>query len=237
MESRSQEYPIAVTTFYCFSPLEPAELERWEEQMCDLHRGSDLLGLVITAVEGINGTVSGSDSTIVEWKQLVRSMPGFEEIIFKDSRARVTPFKRFKIKRRREIVTLGRPDILPKEKRHNHLSPAEWDRTLKEEEVVVIDTRNSYEVDLGKFRGAIDPKTKYFSEFGDFVESSGIPKDQKVLMYCTGGIRCEKAIYEMELRGYENVFQLEGGILNYLQHFPNSEFEGECFVFDHRVSV
>ena len=233
-----ETYPVAVTTFYRFSPLSSEELEQWEGEFYSLAESSDLLGLIISAKEGFNSTLAGSDETIQKLKSLVRSIPGFAETIFKDSRAKGNPFKRFKIKRREEIVTLKRPEFVPETVENNHLSPEEWERVLREEDdFVLIDTRNGYEVELGAFEGAIDPHMHAFSEFGQFVEDSGIPKEKKVLMYCTGGIRCEKAIFEMQSQGYKNVYQLEGGILNYLKHFPNSKYEGECFVFDHRVAV
>lgn len=231
-------YPVAVTTFYRFAPLSGVQLNEWEEKFRELAGMSDLRGLIISAVEGLNSTVAGSDKTIESLKSLVRSIPGFAETIFKDSRAAKNPFKRFKIKRRDEIVTLKRPEFVPQTEYNNHISPEEWDRILREDDdYVLIDTRNGYEVELGAFEGALDPHMHAFSEFGDFVDASGIPKEKKVLMYCTGGIRCEKAIFEMQSKGYEQVYQLEGGILNYLKQFPRSKFQGECFVFDHRVAV
>ena len=231
-------YPIAVTTFYKFSELHLDQLEKIEQEFFSLSEDRAIKGLIISATEGLNATLSGSDSAIRSLKDYVKSIDGFSDTIFKDSRARKNPFKRFKIKRRDEIVTLKRPDVVPSDESTNHLSPKEWQQVLdSKEDVVLIDTRNTYEVEVGKFKGALDPKTDVFSDFGDFVDSANIQKEQKVLMYCTGGIRCEKAIYEMQERGYENVFQLDGGILNYLQEFPNTSFEGECFVFDHRVAV
>lgn len=191
-------------------------------------------GLVLVAPEGINGTVSGSSEVIALWKQHLTNQ--FGNIIFKDSSAEGEVFRRWFVKLKPEIVTIKHEAVQPKG-RHHHLSPEEFHRVLQEEEVIVLDTRNDYEVAIGKFEGAIDPKLKKFHEFPEYVKQSGIPKDKKVLMYCTGGIRCEKALLEMEQQGYENVYQLEGGILAYLAKFPNGKFEGECFVFDHRVSV
>lgn len=234
----SEQYPIAVTTFYTFSSLTPDALDHWEREIFQFAEERELSGLIISGCEGLNATVAGSDDTINSLKVLIRSIEGFENTIFKDSRSESVPFKRFKIKRREEIVTLKRPDFVPDTVKNNHLSPEEWDRVLRsEEDFVLIDTRNSYEVEVGKFEGAIDPEIHMFSEFGGFIDRAEIPKEKKVLMYCTGGIRCEKAIMEMQSRGYDEVYQLEGGILNYLQKFPNSKYEGECFVFDHRVAV
>ncbi|MCI5064622.1 hypothetical protein MRY87_02730 [bacterium] len=233
-----EHFPIRVTTFYNFAPLTEEQLDRWEARFHEFSAATGLRGLIISSVEGLNSTVAGTDTAITELQALIRSIPGFENTVFKDSRALTNPFKRFKVKRRPEIVTLKRPDIAPKKTHHNHLSPAEWERVLREEDdFILIDTRNGYEVEVGKFKGALDPETHSFSEFQEFVEESGIPKEKKVLMYCTGGIRCEKAIFQMQESGYEKVYQLEGGILNYLKHYPNSMFEGECFVFDHRVAV
>ncbi|NBW40194.1 hypothetical protein EBR25_04215 [bacterium] len=234
----SEKYPIAVTTFYTFAPLSEETLNEWEQKIFTFSESSGLFGLIISGAEGLNATVAGSDDTIGSFKALIRSIDGFQDTIFKDSRAASIPFKRFKIKRRDEIVTLKRPEFVPASSNNNHLSPEEWEKVLQsEEDYVLIDTRNSYEVEVGKFEGAIDPEMHMFSEFGNFIDRAEIPKEKKVLMYCTGGIRCEKAILEMQSRGYEDVYQLEGGILNYLQKYPNSKYEGECFVFDHRVAV
>jgi UPF0176 protein len=135
-------------------------------------------------------------------------------------------------------VTLGTPELVPSEGVNHHLSPAEWNQVLKtENDFVMIDTRNWYETQIGTFKGALDPKTEQFTEFPEFVEKQKIPQDKKMLIFCTGGIRCEKGILELQRRGYKNVYQLEGGILNYLKEYPNDQFEGECFVFDHRVAL
>ena len=234
----AEEVPYQVTSFYGFAPIGEAELDEVEGRFRSFAKQTDLCGLIITAKEGLNATLALNSEPISKLKDMVCSIKGFENTSFKDSVTPSKPFKRFKIKRRDEIVTLNRTDLVPSGEHDNHLSPAEWHRTLTEEEdFVLIDTRNRYETDLGVFQGALDPRMEMFSEFGDWVKDSGIPKDQKVLMYCTGGIRCEKAILEMRTQGYENVYQLEGGILKYLEEFPGEKFEGECFVFDHRVAV
>ena len=139
---------------------------------------------------------------------------------------------------RPEIVTLDAPGMVPDSTQHRHLSPEKWNEVLKnEKDFVLLDTRNWYEVRIGTFKNAVDPKIEQFTELPEFVTEQAYPKDQKMLIFCTGGIRCEKAILDLEKRGYENVYQLEGGILNYLEKFPNDQFEGECFVFDGRVAV
>ncbi len=226
-----------VTAFYKFQKLAEFQVHKIEELLQKFADDTDLNGLVILADEGLNGTVSGSKETIESFKNLIHNMPGFEGTIFKDSSAGKKPFKRFKTKRRDEIVTLGRKEFFPSDTKNGHLPPSEWHRVMEEEDVVVIDTRNTYETDIGTFEGALDPRIDMFTEFKEWVQKADIPKDKKVLMYCTGGIRCEKAIYEMQQQGYSNVFQLEGGILKYLEEYPDGKFQGECFVFDHRVAV
>ena len=157
--------------------------------------------------------------------------------MFKESESARAPFRRFKVDIRPEIVTL-KQEVPRPEQSPSHLPPKEWQAVLDSgEDVLVLDTRNWYETAIGKFKSAVDPKLAKFSEFPEYVEKLDTPKEKKILMYCTGGIRCEKAIFEMHKRGFNNVFQLEGGILKYLEEFPNRDFEGECFVFDHRVSL
>ncbi|MCB0335752.1 MAG: hypothetical protein KDD62_05580 [Bdellovibrionales bacterium] len=225
-----------VTTFYQFSDLSVSDIESVTTDLYALAQTSSLCGLVIVGHEGVNATVAGDAQTIVALKKLVRAFPGCSDILFKDSFAHERPFRRFKVKERNEIVTLQAPEIVP----HGpcgHLSPTEWNEVLDSEDVVLLDTRNTYETRVGMFENAVDPNIGMFSEFKDYVAQSGIPKEKKVLMYCTGGIRCEKAALEMRKQGYENVFQLDGGILNYLAQYPHKKFAGECFVFDHRVAV
>lgn len=194
----------------------------------------ELKGLVLIATEGVNGTIAGTAEAIDAWKEML--VARFGPITFKDSHAGKTVFRRWSIKIKPEIVGLKNPQIKPAGK-HKHLTPEQWQEMLGRDDVVLVDARNSFEYDVGRFRGAIDCGTVSFSEFPTFVEKADLPKDKKVLMYCTGGIRCEKALLAMEEKGYDDVYQLDGGILAYLQRFPNKDFEGECFVFDHRVAV
>lgn len=226
--------PVSITAFYVFLPLSKEQLKNIQSDLKEFGRSHNMHGLVLVAPEGLNGTVSGTAEVIAAWKQHLTSQ--FGKIIFKDSSAEREVFKRFFVKLKTEIVCIKDEKIQPQGS-HKHLPPEEFHRVLQEEDVVVLDTRNDYEVAIGKFAGAIDPKIQKFHQFPEYVAKSGIPKDKKVLMYCTGGIRCEKALLAMEQQGYENVYQLEGGILAYLQKFPQGKFEGECFVFDHRVSV
>ena len=181
------------------------------------------------------------------------------ELQFKDSQADKLPFARFKVDLRAEIITTKDPLLsaqglqtpqtsqVPQTSQTSqvsqvpqgtHLTPSEWHQMMESDpDVVVVDTRNDYETEIGVFEGALDPKIKKFSEFKEFVERDGLPKHKKLLMYCTGGIRCEKAVPDVQRLGYENVYQLQGGILRYLEEYPEGFFKGECFVFDHRVAV
>jgi UPF0176 protein len=226
----------SITSFYKFLPLDAQGLEeerlRWLAYMQERH----LVGLLVLAPEGINGTLAGSGDAIDELKQAIERFAG--EVRFKDSTADVQPFKRPSVDVREEIVGLKQPDLVPETQEDHHLSPAEWHAWMESEEPkLIIDTRNAYETAAGKFKGAIDPGLEHFSHWPDYVRNADLPKDVPVLMYCTGGIRCEKAILEMRRQGFEKVYQLRDGILGYLAEFPNAHYEGECFVFDDRVTV
>ena len=225
---------FVVTAFYKFTPFTEDEVQSVQKELTEFGAKLDMGGLTIIGTEGVNGTVAGSAEAIAAWKQKIQEIAG--DVTFKDSESESQPFKRWFVKVRKEIVSLGKPEILPNGK-HNHISPEEWERMMESEDVVVIDTRNTYETEIGMFEGALDPKLNSFQEFPEWVANCDIPKDKKVLMYCTGGIRCEKACLEMEKQGYENVFQLDGGILQYMKERPEGKWNGECFVFDHRVAV
>jgi UPF0176 protein len=234
-EASLQEFKIC--SFYKFFPLSEVEVRDLKDSLRAAAEKLGILGLFILGPEGVNSSFSGTSDSVEAFKlDLFELLPVDDGLVFKDSFASRPAFRDLKIKIRSEIVTLGRPDLLPKGPRR-HLSPKEWHEMISEKDVVVIDTRNSYEYETGHFRGAIDPKTREFSEFPTFLDQSGIEKDKKVMIYCTGGIRCEKGILEMEKQGFTNVYQLEGGILNYLKEYPHGHFEGECFVFDYRVAV
>jgi UPF0176 protein len=198
-----------------------------------------IIGLMIIGVEGFNSTVAcDSEANLAQFKEFICTYFRTPGLCFKDSFADRKPFRKFKVKIRREIVTLATPELIPDSPVNHHLSPTEWNKVLREEDdFLLIDTRNWYETKIGTFKGAVNPGINKFTEFPAFVEKNNIPKDKKILIFCTGGIRCEKGILEMQEQGFENVYQLDGGILNYLKEYPDAEFEGECFVFDHRVSV
>lgn len=226
-----------VTTYYKFLKLAdvPAVQKDLENKADELN----VKGLVILGTEGINSTCAASSLESFEaWKQFIREYFDAPNLFFKDSESHKAPFRRFKVKIRDEIVTTGIPEMMPPEGKNHHLSPAEWNRVLKEEnDFVMIDTRNWYEYKIGTFKGALNPDIEKFTDFPEYIEGQGISKDKKMLIFCTGGIRCEKGILELQKQGYDNVFQLEGGIINYMKEFPNDQFKGECFVFDHRVAL
>jgi len=228
---------MKVTTFYQFVSLSEERLAELQSFLTQLARRLNISGLIVLAREGCNATISGPPDSIKEFKLILTAEPEFTDLQFKDSEAGKHPFKRFKVDVRNEIVTIGKDDIKPGAK-NGHLSPEQWHKLLQSrKDMVLLDTRNVYETNIGKFKGALDPLIAKFNEFPEFVQKSGLKKDTKILMYCTGGIRCEKAAIEMQNQGFKNVFQLDGGILKYLEEYPEGEFEGECFVFDHRVAL
>lgn len=228
-----------ITSVYKFTPILQPRIEVIYDEVVSFCSQHGIKGLFLLSSEGCNGTLAGSPAAIGAFKEWFGNIPEFKETLWKDCDSDVAPFKRLKVDIREEIVTLKKPDFFPQSTNNNHLSPKEWHQVLQseKEEILLLDTRNFYETDIGMFKGAVDPNLQHFSEFPKFVKSKDIPKNKKILMYCTGGIRCEKALVYMQHEGFKNVFQLEGGILNYLKEYPYGEFEGECFVFDHRVSV
>ncbi len=194
-----------------------------------------LLGTVILSVEGINATVAGTEQAILAFK--TKLIKRFGELRFKDSTCETEPFRRAEVVIRKEIVTMKR-ELIPEGTEATHLSPTEWhEMLLNDEPKVLIDTRNDYEMLAGKFRGAIDPGLKRFSDWETYLDSTPLDKDVPVMIYCTGGIRCEKAIVPLLERGFEKVYQLRDGILGYLAEYPDGEYEGECYVFDGRVAL
>ncbi len=226
-----------ISAFYHFTRLE--NLENIKSDLENKAEELNVRGLLVLGNEGINTTCSSPSKENLElFKQWISSYFKAPKIAFKDSECDRPPFRRYKVKIRDEIVTAGLPDVMPPEGKNHHLSPTEWNKVLKEEnDYVMIDTRNWYEYNIGTFKGALNPNIEKFTDFPEYIEKQGIKKDKKMLIFCTGGIRCEKGILELQKQGYDEVYQLEGGILNYLAEYPNDQYDGECFVFDHRVSV
>ncbi len=227
-----------VQTFYFFKDIKEEDLFSIRAWLIGRAKAHNVLGLIVLGTEGLNTTLAATRpealQTFVDEVFQFFGHPEHSQIKVSDSDK--PPFRRFVVKIREEIVTLGRPEFVPQgEKRH--LSPEEWDEMLRREDVVVVDTRNDYEIEIGTFEKAIDLNIKEFTEFPDKIKSLESDRDKPHLIFCTGGIRCEKAIYEMEKQGFKNVYQLDGGILNYMAKFPEGKFNGECFVFDSRVAV
>ena len=197
-------------------------------------------GTLLLAREGINGTIAGTDAGIAAVLGFLRAQPEFSALEHKESRAAKMPFLRMKVRLKKEIVTMGVEDIDPNRVVGTYVEPKDWNDLISDPDTIVIDTRNDYETAIGVFRGAVDPKTKTFREFPDWVrQNPGLRDKPKIAMYCTGGIRCEKATAFMKEEGFEDVYHLKGGILKYLEDVPAEEslWDGACFVFDERVSV
>ena len=200
----------------------------------------NIKGTVLLAEEGINGTVSGSSESIAKFKNFLFEKDLLSESDFKVSSADFMPFPRLKVKLKKEIVTIGNCEINPGKKVGEYVDPLDWNQLITDEDVLVLDTRNTYEVSIGSFEGAIQPETTNFREFPEWAETEGskLPKDKKIAMFCTGGIRCEIASSFMMNEGFKDVYQLDGGILRYLKDAQDENlWEGECFVFDERVTV
>ncbi|TDT73875.1 UPF0176 protein [Litoreibacter halocynthiae] len=199
-----------------------------------------LRGTLLVAHEGINGTVAGKRGGIDALLAHLRTLPGCAGLEHKESTASDMPFNRMKVRLKREIVTMGQPDVDPLAGTGHYVKPADWNELIQSEDVAVIDTRNDYEVAIGTFEGAIDPQTRSFGEFPAWWEANKERfHNKRIAMFCTGGIRCEKSTNYLLGQGVEDVYHLQGGILKYLEEVPESEstWDGECFVFDGRVSV
>ena len=204
----------------------------------------NIYGTILIGEEGINGTISSDDSSqLSQAICFIESIKGFKDLDLKFSQSDKKPFIRLKVKLKKEIVTIGDPKIDPNELAGEYVDPKDWNKLIKDEETIIVDTRNNYEYIIGTFKNSINPKTKKFREFPEWLEKQNFnnhdKKNKKIAMFCTGGIRCEKASSLMKNRGFKNVFHLKGGILKYFESIPEaqSRWEGECFVFDDRVSL
>ncbi|MBL8578248.1 MAG: rhodanese-related sulfurtransferase [Mesorhizobium sp.] len=220
-----------------------ARLDGYEElraQLAAFCCGRGIKGTLLLAREGINGTVAGREQGIAELIAHLEDIPELRGLDIKYSSAEEMPFHRMKVRLKKEIVTMGVPDVDPLADAGAYVSPSDWNVLISDPDTVVIDTRNDYEVRLGTFAGALDPQTHSFRDFPSWVERHRVDLEgKKIAMFCTGGIRCEKATAYVRSLGIDDVFHLKGGILKYLEEVPASEslWRGECFVFDERVSV
>lgn len=229
---------FVVAALYKFTPFEDAASLR--EPLLSLCKEQGVCGTLLLAAEGINGTIAGSRAGIDLVLGHIRNLPGCASIEWKESHATEMPFGRVKVRLKREIVTMGQPDVDPRTKVGAYIAAGDWNELISAPDVVVIDTRNDYEVGIGTFAGAIDPKIKSFREFPAWWRSNAKAfEGKRVAMFCTGGIRCEKSTNFLLSEGVNDVFHLKGGILKYLEDVPaqDSLWDGACFVFDQRVSV
>lgn len=228
---------FTVQTFYTFKPLNEEELESIRAWLILKANTMNVFGLVILSTEGINTTLAcRSDKSLEDFVGAASRFLYFDKLSIKKSESDIAPFRKFSVKLRREIVTLKKPEFVPHGPRR-HLSPDQWHKKLAEQDVVVVDTRNDYEIEIGTFEKAIDLDIKEFSDFPEKIKDLQTDKEKPHLIFCTGGIRCEKAMFEMEAQGFKKVYQLDGGILNYMEKYPEGHFNGECFVFDSRVAL
>jgi UPF0176 protein len=232
------ENQIVVAALYQFVAL--PHFKAFREALLKVCADANIKGTLLLAHEGINGTIAGTRPGIDQVLSYLRAQPEFAALEWKESYADVNPFYRLKVRLKKEIVTIGLPEVDPTQVVGTYVEPEAWNDLIADPEVVVLDTRNDYEVEIGTFKRAINPQTETFREFPQFVKQHLDPhKHKKVAMFCTGGIRCEKASSYMKQAGFDNVYHLKGGILKYLETVPpeQSLWDGECFVFDGRVGV
>ncbi len=229
---------FVVATFYKFVRFPDAA--EMQPKLLDFCNSQNIRGTILLAEEGINSTIAGSRQAIDQVLAYLRSDARLVDLEHKESQADSMPFDRMKVRLKKEIVTLGVPEVDPNTQVGTYVEPQDWNVLISDPEVVVIDTRNQYEVNIGSFKGAKDPQTASFRQFPEYVQQHLDPaRHKKVAMFCTGGIRCEKASSFMLSQGFQAVYHLKGGILKYLEEVPPEEslWQGECFVFDQRVAI
>lgn len=230
--------PILVIALYKF--VEFPDYKERQEPLLKFCNDRKIKGSILLASEGINGTIAGLAENIMAVVEFLKSDPRFSQLEYKESYCEKQPFLRMKVRLKKEIVTLGVPEADPNSKVGIYVKPENWNKIISDPQVILIDTRNDYEVEIGTFKGAKNPNTKSFRQFPEYVKKNLDPaRDKKVALFCTGGIRCEKASSYMLHQGFKEVYHLQGGILKYLEKVPLQEslWNGECFVFDGRVSV
>jgi len=229
---------VHIAAFYHFALLDSLEVRR--DALRTLCEARGVRGTVLLAREGVNGTIAGDQAGLRAVLDAIRALDGFGDLEWKESRADAMPFNRLKIRLKQEIVTMGQADVDPVARVGRYVEPTDWNALIERDDVVLIDTRNDYEVGIGSFEGAVDPETESFRAFPEWWARNAAQYEGKtVAMFCTGGIRCEKATSWLVGQGVEDVVHLKGGILKYLEEVPQaqSKWQGECFVFDQRVAV
>lgn len=227
-----------VAALYHFTPFD--DIAAIRAPLLALCQAEGISGTLLLAREGINGTIAGPRAGIDKVIAHIQALPGCADFEWKESTAEEQPFNRMKVRLKKEIVTMGKPDVDPRARVGTYVEPEDWNALISDPEVAVIDTRNDYEVAIGTFEGAVDPETATFREFPEWWEANKERfHNKRIAMFCTGGIRCEKASNYLLGQGVDEVHHLHGGILKYLEEVPQEEsmWDGECFVFDGRVSV
>ncbi len=227
-----------MATFYKFVNL--ADFREQQSSILAYCQEQGVKGTILLASEGINGAITGSGAAVTAVLAFLRSDPRLVSLEHQEVVIESPPFKRLKVRLKREIVTLGMPEVDPNEQVGIYVSPQDWNDLISDPEVMVIDTRNQYEVDLGTFKNAQNPETESFGQFPNYVSSQLNPeRHKKVALFCTGGIRCEKATSLLLNQGFKQVYHLKGGILSYLREIPEDKslWQGDCFVFDQRIAL
>ncbi|MGR3550463.1 oxygen-dependent tRNA uridine(34) hydroxylase TrhO [Pseudooceanicola sp.] len=229
---------FTVAALYHFTRFDDVAALR--DPLLALCRAEGISGSLLLAQEGINGTIAGSRTGIDKVLAHIRALPGCADLEWKESHAQDQPFARMKVRLKKEIVTMGQPDVDPRARVGHYVEAKDWNDLIQSPDVAVIDTRNDYEVAIGTFQGAVDPQTESFRDFPKWWEANKARfHNKRIAMFCTGGIRCEKSTNYLMSQGVDEVFHLKGGILKYLEEVPerDSTWQGDCFVFDGRVSV
>jgi UPF0176 protein len=238
MTSSPAPTQITICALYKFVNLK--KFKSLQEPLLAIMNELGVKGTLLLASEGINGTIAGSQAAVENVLEFLSQNEGLSNISHKESYADENPFHRTKVKLKKEIVTMGVEGIDPNQVVGTYVKPTQWNALISDPEVLLVDTRNDYEVEIGTFKGALNPDTETFREFPKYVEDNlDKTKHKKVAMFCTGGIRCEKSTAYLKEQGFEEVYHLEGGILKYLEEVPSTDslWQGECFVFDGRVAV
>ena len=229
-----------IISLYAFFSFQENLILELKDKLLNIENENDLSGLIIIAKEGINGTICAEDYISEIVLDLVKRFVGIDKLNLKVSYSKKKIFKKLKIKLKKEIVTMGVPEINPSKEAGTYIDSNNWNKVIEDKNTIVIDTRNHYEVSIGSFKKSINPNTKNFSEFPKWVDKNLSNEESKnIALFCTGGIRCEKATSLLRKKGFKNIYHLKGGILKYLEEIKKEEslFEGECFVFDKRVAL
>ena len=229
---------IYIYTFYRFKNL--VNIKHIKNELNRFSRDKLILGTILIADEGINGTISGNKKNLDYLVKNIKKTLRIKKISLKISKNSFIPFYRLKVRLKKEIVTIGDKSISPAKVSGKHIPPKEWDKIINDKGYLVIDTRNDYEINIGSFKNSVNPNMKSFKNFPKYIKNLNLNKKQPIAMFCTGGIRCEKASSYLIKNGFKDVSQLDGGVLNYLEYKKNKKintWNGECFVFDNRVSV